>query len=152
MTAQAHEGLILNGEETSMACCPRIPFDNSEIFVSVEGTSIVITTSCWRNYIGKWEIKDKKLYLLDVDCQNYKLIAKPPIFAKWFTGMLRIPQGNLIKYIHMGYGSHYEKEIFIEIEKGNVIDSKTFIINEETLSDELLDYLKQCPDAPYKSC
>jgi len=43
-----------------------------------------------------------------------------PIFASWFSGILRIPRGELLCYIHMGFGSVYERELLIKIVKGEV--------------------------------
>lgn len=40
--------------------------------------------------------------------------------ASWFTGTLRIPDGERISYVHMGYGSKYEREIMIKVENGKV--------------------------------
>jgi len=40
---------------------------------------------------------------------------------KWFTGKLRVPQGELLQYVHMGYSSTYEKELVITVEAGKVV-------------------------------
>jgi hypothetical protein len=34
---------------------------------------------------------------------------------------VRIPQGKILKYVHMGFGSIYELDLFIKIEKGVVV-------------------------------
>ena len=39
-------------------------------------------------------------------------------FFPWFSGELRSPQGRLIEYVHMGYGSTYEKDFIIKVESG----------------------------------
>ena len=39
-----------------------------------------------------------------------------PVFASWFTGLLRIPQGKLLKYVHGGFGSLQERDLIISIE------------------------------------
>ncbi|WP_222931475.1 hypothetical protein, partial [Xanthovirga aplysinae] len=36
----------------------------------------------------------------------------------WFTGILVLPHGKLVNYVHMGYGSTYKKYLLLEIEKG----------------------------------
>lgn len=56
---------------------------------------------------------------------KFKLAAEAPVFADWFTGTLRIPQGEMLHYVHMGYGSVYEGEMHIKIEKVIVTKSKT---------------------------
>ena len=57
--------------------------------------SILNSTACWRQYIGTWEIKDGKLYLVDI-IGKYKKIGDEPIFADWFTGRLKIPMGEIV--------------------------------------------------------
>ena len=38
--------------------------------------------------------------------------------AKWFTGNLIIPDGDRTSYVHMGYGSQYERYIVIRVDSG----------------------------------
>lgn len=128
MTAQLHEILILNGEEISMAFCPLLPETDPRIVEltddEIDKYSIIFSTACWRQYGGTWEIKDNKLYLVNLD-GRFKLTGKTPIFADWFTGTLIVPQGEMLEYVHMGYGSVYEREVHIKVEKGIVTNSKT---------------------------
>ncbi len=42
------------------------------------------------------------------------------VFAHWYCGTLRIPQGDRLRYVHGGYLSEYEKDLMLEIEKGVV--------------------------------
>jgi hypothetical protein len=130
MTAQVHENLIMDGVETSMAFCPPLPEDDPRIVEcqnceNVDTESFFIySTACWREYVGTWEIKDRKFYLVKL-VGKFKLVSNEPVFADWFTGTLRIPQGEMLHYVHMGFGSIYEQEIHVKIEKGIVINSKT---------------------------
>ena len=41
--------------------------------------------------------------------------------ADWFSGELRIPQGEMRRYVHGGYGSEYERDHLVLIERGVVI-------------------------------
>ena len=43
----------------------------------------------------------------------YKLLGTEPIEADWFTGLLRIPKGELLMYERMGFESVYEEELYI---------------------------------------
>ena len=43
-----------------------------------------------------------------------------PVFASWFTGLLRIPQGKLLNYVHGGFGSLQERDLIVSIESGVV--------------------------------
>ena len=40
------------------------------------------------------------------------------MFAHWYCGTLRIPQGNRLRYVHGGYLSVYERDLMLEVEKG----------------------------------
>lgn len=46
--------------------------------------------------------------------------------ADWYSGMLRVPKGELLNYVHMGYMSTYEYELTFELEDGRVIGSREF--------------------------
>ena len=134
MTAQFHEKLILEGEETSMAFCPPIP-DNHPRIVKMSQTevdsgikagvipSLIFSTACWRRYVATWELKDGCFYLVAVH-GVYGMTGSEPIFADWFTGVLRIPSGKLLHYVHMGFGSVYEFETHLKIERGIVIEER----------------------------
>ena len=131
MTAQAHELLIIEGTETSMAFCPPIPDDHPDIQKLSRDDArqqedmpfLVFSTACWRRYIGTWELKDGKFYLNDIK-GIYKLTTDQPIFADWVTAVLRIPDGELLQYVHMGFGSVYEFENHIKIENGIVVEER----------------------------
>lgn len=43
------------------------------------------------------------------------------VFAQWYSGQIRIPQGGLLEYVHMGYGSTYERDLLLEVRCGVVI-------------------------------
>ena len=46
------------------------------------------------------------------------------IFADWYTGEITCPYGEIIQYIHMGYGSIYSNKLIFNIIEGVVIDVK----------------------------
>ena len=123
MTAQVHEKLILDGVETSIAFCPPLPYGHPRIIQADDGKAAIESTNCWRGYIGTWEIKDRKIFLIELK-RNFKILGEEPIFADWFTGILRIPRGKKIHHVHMGFGSIYEQELHIKIENGVVIKSR----------------------------
>jgi hypothetical protein len=90
-------------------------------------------TALWRGYIGTWEVLGDRLYLVAI----HKLVLNGPgtnfletvfpgypdrVFAHWYSGTLRIPQGNTLKYVHMGYQSTYERDMLIEVERGVIGD------------------------------
>jgi hypothetical protein len=129
MTAQVHEKLIYEGEELSMTYCPLLPLDDPRIRILSEdefdhSNPIVFSTACWRGYIGTWEIKDGKFYLVDL-VGRYEMVEEQPMHADWFSGVIRIPRGEILQYVHMGFGSVYEEELHVQIEKGMVVESST---------------------------
>lgn len=91
--------------------------------INYPGTS----TANYRGYIASWEIIDNKLYLVDVtlpalftegDSKANLFPDEEKTFADWYTGRIRIPHGNLLEYVHQGYGSLYEKELYLRFLNG----------------------------------
>lgn len=92
-------------------------------------------SASWRGYVAGWEIRTGELYLIDVQvdpCSDPKKMVPlaelfpgttGPVKAQWFTGTLMVPQGQQIEYVHMGYGSRYERYLYLDIDKGNVTSS-----------------------------
>jgi len=93
-------------------------------------------TACWRGYIASWEIREDTLYLKDIKAWMRDRSGKAapvefekifpgktkPMKADWFTGTLRIPRGKPIQYVHMGYQTIYEYDVFLQIKAGKVVD------------------------------
>lgn len=128
MTAQIHENLILDGEETSIAFCPPLPLGHPRLIEADDAEAarddpFVFSTACWRRYVGTWEIKEGRFFLVSVR-GKYRLLGPDPLFADWFTGVLRIPKGKMLHYVHMGFASVYEQEVHIKIENGVVVASR----------------------------
>lgn len=138
MTAQSGEKLIYNDEEFFIASEPL----NEYLYTKGIRFS-KRSTCCWRGYIGKWEIKDKKLYLSDLTAWtdgkevgvDYLFPGQKEVFAEWFSGEIRIPQGNLLLYVHVDYDSIYEEDLFLTFEKGCLTGSKI----EDNRNKELVD-------------
>ncbi len=140
-TAQMPERIEYKGETLSMFSTPledafskdRPRPDNLFEFQS---------TANWRGYIGHWKIEEDQLLLTALYRERYEKDAEGkhtrtkelipldkvlgaeaayPMKADWFTGTLRFPRGELVRYVHMGFGSQYEKELLIKIEAGKII-------------------------------
>ncbi len=130
MTTQAGEILSYNGEKTTIATEPLKPYleTRSDINFIFKSTALV------RGYIGTWKIKNKKLYLISligfiennekVDL-NYLFPNKKEVFADWFSGQIRIPEGNLLKEINLGYASVFERDRALNFNKGIWISDDT---------------------------
>jgi hypothetical protein len=89
------------------------------------------STACWRGYTATWKIENEHLYLIKVEtCMSQPREISlsdifpdrsAPILADWFSGLVRIPRGKMLHYVHMGYDSTYERELFLTFEKGKLI-------------------------------
>ena len=141
MTAQIHEILILDGEKTSMMACPPLPRRHPRILEAgadrardKPDDSFIFSTACWRRYQGTWEIKDDQFYLVGLR-GRFQLGAGEPIRADWVSGILCVPRGELLEYVHMDFESVYEQELHIEIERGRVVN-RTIIDNRGRKHDD----------------
>lgn len=128
MTAQIPERLIIDGKETAMTFCPSLPYSHPRIVEVDEAEAardapFVFSTACWRGYVGTWEIKEGRFFLVGLR-GKYRVLGTEPLLADWFTGVLRIPKGKMLHYVHMGFGSVYEQELHIKIEDGMVVASR----------------------------
>jgi hypothetical protein len=57
-----------------------------------------------------------------------------PIPATWVTGELRAPDGELVEYVHMGYGSRYERNLLFDVIDGMVV--RTRILGDQEYEGE----------------
>lgn len=139
MTAQIGENLTIDGTEMVMCTEPL------GTYFALGGLAPTFAYSCsalWRGYVGNWEIRASRLYLIGLsgtlkDGTEATLATVFPdyperVFAHWYSGTLRIPQGKLLAYEHMGYGSTYERDRLIGITNGVVTSDS---IRENGTSD-----------------
>lgn len=134
MTAQIPESLRLEGEEVSLCTEPLASYFS---LADVEMMFKANSTALWRGYVGTWEILDSRLYLIDLNgilksgqIANIATIFPgftERVFAHWYSGVLRIPMGPLLRYVHGGYGSVYERDQFITMRKG--LTTATNLVN-----------------------
>lgn len=135
-TAQAGDILFYKGERMAIFSNP-LEMYFSDVNPRPNNLFPGMCSACWRGYVATWKIEDGFLYLVrliegtcDSNAPEIPLVkvfpdTKGPVKATWFSGTLRVPQGKQLKYVHMGYESTYEKELFIKIEKGKVIEEVT---------------------------
>ena len=95
LTAQLHENMIYEGQDVSMFSFPGFPEDHPRVIeltdkqIWAKGEPRRVSSNCWRGYIGSWEIKEGKLYLLKLE-RDYELEGDEPLFADWVTAELHI--------------------------------------------------------------
>ncbi|HLM02269.1 MAG TPA: hypothetical protein VK400_14555 [Pyrinomonadaceae bacterium] len=159
-TGQAPDVLLYDGKVYDLFSNPLEAFyknekDRPKFFSSPNGGS---SSANWRGYVAYWEIEADSLNLKAIDswlCEGKawetavgrgdcnkadvkKLFgngyAQNKVFADWFSGELRIPDGKQLQYVHMGYGSVYERDILISVKQGKIIEKK--IIDNTTQKPE----------------
>lgn len=127
MTTQIAETLCYQGAVVAMCTEPLGDyFSLGGSRPSFHGTC----TALWRGYVGNWEITAGRLYLVGLngslkDGTEATVATVFPefperVFAHWYSGTIRIPQGKRIEYVHMGYSSTYERDVFLDLEHGVV--------------------------------
>ena len=101
MTIQAGDVLSYNGKKITIAEEPLKPYLETRNDVSF----IFKSTALIRGYIGIWEMKNKKLYLVSLVGfikNNEKVDLKylfpniTEVFAVWFSGDIRIPEEDIV--------------------------------------------------------
>jgi hypothetical protein len=98
-------------------------------------------TALWRGYVATWRIAADMLFLTDLEAwlgdisgegpliqAGIEILfpdAHGPVAAPWYSGVLRAQVGELLQYVHMGYGSVYEQELLLTVETGCVVGSES---------------------------
>lgn len=147
MAAQRPDIICLNDKQLELYTNPLEDYWNTR---KKKRPAFNKTEDCKRGYIASWVIKEKQLLLNNIDatierkmflffkksikCSLRHIFSRVKhdfVKAMWFSGKLRIPYGKMTEYVHEGYGSHFEKELIITVEKGNII------------KEVMLDYTQQ---------
>jgi len=131
MTAQISEKLKYKGKKYDMCSEPL------KAYFALAGIKFkpkVICSALSRGYVGSWKIIDDRLYLVklkngyDKDAKSCMAEYFPDhpdgVFAEWYSGKIRLPQGELLKYVHGGYASVYESDLFLTVKNGILTKTK----------------------------
>lgn len=145
-TAQYPDKIIYNGKEYNLHSNPLELYFEKHPDKRPKGG--IMSTALWRGYIATFEVKDNQLFLQNIEIEyqdatskesyNYKWKSvinevfpdQKNIKIDWLTGLLVIPYGKLVNYVHMGYGSTYKNYILLEIDKGELKKEKQFKYKE----------------------
>lgn len=152
-TAQVSDVILIEGKERQLNTNPlerhlRALGDKAPRFDSPH-------TANWRGYVATWELAAGKLHLrsiegyrrnpspdddedtddllLDVDGMAELFPGQADVVADWYTGALIIPDGEMVDYVHMGYGSTYERYIVSVVRQG--IELKRLHLSEREFRD-----------------
>ena len=131
MTAQIAENLLYQGEQFRMCSTPLSDFFAQGGF---KPDFSITCTALWRGYVGQWQILGDRLYLVAlsghlVDGREVSLETVFPgfpkrVFAHWYSGTLRVPQGRRLEYVHMGFGSIYDSDLLLQVDQGVLLASR----------------------------
>ena len=139
-TAQIPDVIVLDGERLPLNSNPLDAFyeQNPDKWVYPGPTS----TANWRGYVAEWRIDDGGALWLTAIMRELPVAGGGPrersshdtlsdlfpgqqeVAADWYSGMLVIPRGELVQYVHMGYGSTWEAYTLLEVVRGQVIDRR----------------------------
>jgi hypothetical protein len=146
-TAQQPDVLIVDGKDESLYTNPLS--DWLELHPDAMPKTDVMSSGNWRGYVATWEVANDKLWLRRVEVafvapdfasgvtkdkkgenalpritrrevRAQLFPDKGDVIADWYTGTLIIPKGELVNYVHMGYGSTYERYAVIWVRRGEV--------------------------------
>ena len=104
----------------------------------------VMSTALNRGYVATFEFKTNALLLKDIKIRisedkddgkwvtSWKSVRDDfvpkdgTLLVDWFTGILVLPHGTIVEYVHGGYGSTYSDYILLEIKEGRLKDKRAF--------------------------
>lgn len=143
-TAQYPDLIKFKGTEYSLNTNPLEPYFKKNPDKRPQWPS----TALYRGYIGHFEIIDSTLLLTDISQPrrvkdkdgktSFKNISiKKRIFPgidtmkiDWYSGILILPYGERVKYVHSGYASEYSNYILLEIKNGKFKSDKNYTHKE----------------------
>lgn len=138
MTTQTPERIRYQGKLHALCTEPLSPY-LEQAGINIEPA--ILNSALWRGYVGTWEISDNQLYLVRIGgyTKHGKLSLSTlfpshprfffsrwtkPVFADWYTGTLRIPRGEQLKFVHVGYASVHEEDVLVAMENGIVTSTE----------------------------
>lgn len=126
MTAQVMDNFLYEEEMTIMAEQPLTPYLESQKIVPFS----IANSSCRRGYVATWELIGTHLFIIDF-CgftasearvgMTYLFGNENAVHAVWFSGDIRVLQGELVYYLYHGYESIHEHDVILSFEKGVLI-------------------------------
>lgn len=157
MTMQVPECLDYEGDWYALCSLPLEPYLDR----LSERPGFYATPTCLdRMYVGHWRIEDNCLFLIGlashdregnaITLQHLFPGTEPPIWATWFSGLLRCPMGKRIKTILIGFESVYEADLLFTINEGRLIGVERRVnVFPARIREEEMDipaFLRRYPD------
>ena len=140
VTAQYPDKITYKGTEYNLNSNPLEPYFEK----NPENRPDMVSTALWRGYVGHFEIIENELYLTDMkrpisytdDDGNFKekwvsiyrmyFPRQEKVKIDWFSGILILPHGKMVEYVHQGYASTFSKYWLIEIENGTFNEARNY--------------------------
>ncbi|MFC3716581.1 hypothetical protein ACFONC_10485 [Luteimonas soli] len=135
-TAQIPDRILIDGQDYALNTNPLTPRLVASGWLPPK--EAMVSSANWRGYTASWEIADGKLVLRDAtilvageepgDYTPKSILgdlfpsAAAPVVADWYSGALIVPDGEMTHYVHMGYGSSYERYQVLRIVAGRVVE------------------------------
>lgn len=138
-TAQYPDKVLYDGKEYNLHTNPMEAYFTKYPDKKPKGG--VMSTALWRGYVATFYFKENNLVLKDIEIEiwdekedkttwksvkNGIVIKGEDFLIDWFTGILVLPYGELVNYVHMGYGSTYSNYILLEVKKGKITGKRNF--------------------------
>lgn len=166
MTMQRAELLFYDGAWQSLHSLPLEPYFE---LVGTRPNFTRFLSSVGRGYVGCWAVVERRLYLTELQQLGFEkrpdgsvspgMVADPallsamfpdqdaPLFADWYSGELRCPQGEIVATGRGEFGDLYERYLVLSVECGvivqeNIVEGFARVrahdipISEETASEQ----------------
>ena len=135
MTTQARDILIYNKDEQYIFADPLISYLES---VGLRNHFVPPGSFCWKGYFSKWGIDNKKLFLIEWKgyIDNYEEVGidylfpgEEIVFAKWFTGEIRIALGEIT--YSQTFHFYTDGDLYLIFENGVLVNEYIKLLSEE---------------------
>jgi hypothetical protein len=131
VTAQVADSVAIDGEPWLLL---DTPLDG--LLARIDAPDFVAPhTANWRGYVAQWRVDRDVLSLAGIEATVAGPDGRPrpvsgrdalggvgvPLVADWVTGTLRVARGDQVRQVHLGFGSRWEEEVLLEVERGRVV-------------------------------
>lgn len=100
--------------------------------------------TCWRGYYGKWALIENELYLInfrgylegfDEVNIDYLFPLQDKVLADWYSGIIKVPQGKIIKWDKTLNSSIYEEYLYLTFKNGILVEYNSIETDTDTLQE-----------------
>lgn len=131
MTAQIPDRILIEGVEHDLLATPLGAF-----LAHFEGAPRLVAphTGNHRGHLAQWRVAGNQLLLDDVrgwledGSEVGPDVVLPgvdlPLPATWVHGTLCVGMGPVVRYVHAGFESRYERELVLDVSGGRVTDRR----------------------------